>query len=102
MLALPYALDLNDVPVYAIEHGSSDELLQRVRYTLEQFDAEGGSQPRVITLALHPHLVGVPHRAIHLARALDLLMQRDDTLFATSSQIADWFAAAEPPEWSLA
>jgi hypothetical protein len=48
----------------------------------------------VLTLALHPHLIGGPHRSVHLARALDLLLAREDTTFVTARGIADWFIAA--------
>ncbi len=98
MIALPYSLELNDVPVYAVEHGPSDALYHRVVDTLAQFEGELAAQPKVLTLALHPHLIGVPHRAVHLARVLDLLLERDDTIFVTSSRMADWFAGASRPE----
>ena len=96
VIALPYALELNDVPIYAIGNEASCAMLDRVRDTLAQFDSEGLDHPKVLTLALHPHLIGVPHRALHFARILDLLVARDDTIFVTSSQMADWFAAARP------
>ena len=51
--------------------------------------------PRVITLALHPHIIGVPHIAYYYEQALDLLMARDDTVFVTSSIMGDWFVAAD-------
>jgi hypothetical protein len=38
----------------------------------------------------------VPHRAYYLEKALDLLARRTDTVFATSSGIADWYTAADP------
>ena len=40
-------------------------------------------------------MLGVPHRAYYLEKAFDLLMRRRDTVFVTSSQIADWFLAAD-------
>ena len=98
MIALPYSFELNDVPVYAIEHNSSAALYDRVVDTLAQFESEMEAQPKVMTLALHPHLIGVPHRAVHLARILDLLMARDDTVFVTSSTIAEWFSSARQSE----
>lgn len=97
MIALPYSVELNDVPIYAIGHAPSAALYDRVVDTLAQFEAELAQGPRVLTLALHPHLIGVPHRAVHLARTLDLLLARDDTVFVTSTTMADWFAAACPP-----
>ena len=98
MIALPYTVELNDVPIYAIAQLTSEEMLRRVELTLQQFAQELPNQPRVMTLALHPHLIGVPHRAVVLARILDLLQARDDTVFVTSGAIADWFKSVEPPQ----
>ena len=91
MIAMPYTMELNDVPIWVVQGLSSDELLRRLEATLETFDGELAQSPRVLTVGLHPHLVGVPHRASYLAKCLDLLLARDDTVFVTGSEIADWF-----------
>lgn len=96
LMALPYTFELNDVPIYAIQNGSSDEYLKRVEATLAVLERELKNQPRVMTLALHPHIIGVPHVAHYFEAALDLLQARDDTVFLTSSGIGDWYAAADP------
>ena len=101
MIGLPYTFELNDVPVYAIQNGSTDEYLKRVEATLAIFERELKEQPRVMTLALHPHIIGVPHIAHHFEQALDLLMARDDTVFVTSSMIGDWYLDADPYGASL-
>lgn len=95
MVGLPYALELNDVPVHAIQHGSSDELLKRLMATLAIFEREAKHQPRVLTFGLHPHIIGVPHIAWHFEQALDLLIEHPDVTVMTSSQIGDWFVAAD-------
>lgn len=98
MIALPYALELNDVPIYAVQQAQSSAIYDRVVDTLAQFESELNVQPKVLTLALHPHLIGVPHRSIYFAKVLDLLLERDDTVFVTSSKMADWFADVSSPE----
>ena len=95
LVGLPYALELNDVPVYAIRNSSTDELLKRLEATLAVFEREIEHNPRVLTLGLHPHIIGVPHIAYYFERALDLLGQRQDTVFMTSSEIGDWFVEAD-------
>ena len=95
LLSLPYTLELNDSPIYAVERQHSSEMHDRLVDTLAVFERE--LQPRVVTLALHPHLIGVPHRFAYLERMLDLLQARDDTVFVTGRRIADWYAAACPP-----
>ena len=95
MVAMPYTFELNDVPIYGVQHSSTDEIYKRVEATLAVFEREAKSQPRVLTLALHPHQIGVPHVAHHFERCLDLLQARDDVVFMTSSAIGDWFVEAD-------
>ncbi|MDP6952583.1 MAG: polysaccharide deacetylase family protein [Alphaproteobacteria bacterium] len=94
LMAMPYALEVNDSVVYAVEHHAGPEMERRLRETLSCFVAESG--PHVLAIGLHPHLIAVPHRIASLARMLDLLQAHDDVVFMTGSQIADWYAAAEP------
>ncbi len=91
LIAMPYTIELNDVPLYVVQQQDSDEMLRRLEMTLRTLDVECQTHPRVLTIALHPHVMGVPHRADVLARVLDTLMARDDAVFVTGSQIADWF-----------
>ena len=93
LLAVPYTVELNDVPLYAIQQQSSEEMLKRLETTVRVFEA--GDQPKVLTIALHPHVMGVAHRIDVLARCLDLLLARDDTIFVTGSEIADWFVGED-------
>ena len=95
MVALPYTFELNDVPVYAIQQSSSDEILKRLEATLAVFEREAEKQTRVLTLALHPHIIGVPHVAYYFEKALDILLSRDDTVFVTSSEMGEWFIEAD-------
>jgi peptidoglycan/xylan/chitin deacetylase (PgdA/CDA1 family) len=94
LISIPYTLEINDVPLFAIQQHSSDEIHRRFRDTLECFGEEVKKQPRIFTIALHPHIIAVPHRVVHLQRMIDELKCRPDTVFMTGGQIADWFAAA--------
>jgi len=78
-----------------VQGQSSDELLKRLEASLAIFERELETQPRVLTLAMHPHVLGVPHRAYYLEKALDLLAARPDSVFMTSSEIADWFLSVD-------
>lgn len=101
LLCMPYGFELNDSLVYTVERHSSPELLQRVKDTLKTFVPELKAQPRVLTLGLHPHQIGVPHRMPYLAECLKILKKRDDVIFMTGSEIADWYMAADPTPANL-
>lgn len=97
MICMPYAFELNDSLVYTVERQASPDLLARVSDTLATYGPELEHQPRVLSLGLHPHQIGVPHRLPYLAKALRLLKERSDTVFMTGSEIADWYRDVEPP-----
>jgi len=95
MVALPYTFELNDVPIYAVQNGSTDEFLKRVEATLAIYEREIEHNPQIITFGLHPHIIGVPHIAYHFEKVIDLLMARDDVIFVNSSMMGDWFIEAD-------
>lgn len=97
LLSMPYSLEINDSIVYAVEKHASPEMHRRLADTLEFFSRESKAQPRVLTLGLHPHLIGVPHRMVYLEKMLDLLQAHPDTIFMTGRGIADWFVTECPP-----
>ena len=95
LLCLPYTWEINDVPMWAVQGQSSAELLVRLEATLAVLERELEHNPRVLSIGLHPHIAGVPHRVYYVEKALDLLMNRSDTIFVTSGEIADWFVGAD-------
>ena len=95
LLNIPYTLEHSDVLVYSVEKLDGADVLRRLEATLETFDRELDDQPRVLTVPIHPHIIGVPHRFPFLMRMLDLLLARDDVLFTTADGIADWYRAED-------
>jgi hypothetical protein len=92
--AMPYALELNDVLVFAIEKHESAVFFERFRDSVEAMAQELRNQPRVLTLALHPHIIAQPHRMPWLERTLDMLQERQDAVFMTCDAIGDWYKKA--------
>ena len=96
MLAMPYAREINDVIAFTMHRHTADEWMQRFRYSVVTLAAELEENPRVLTIALHPHVAAVPMRFPILLEILDMLMARDDVIFMTGGQIADWYKAQDP------
>jgi peptidoglycan/xylan/chitin deacetylase (PgdA/CDA1 family) len=91
MVAMPYALELNDIPVVAVQHHSSDELLIRVKDTFDRLYQEGEEHVRVMGIAVHPFLSGVPHRIKYFEEALAYIARHEKVKFMTGAQILDWY-----------
>ncbi len=97
LMAMPYSMELNDSVVFAVQNQPAADFATRIMDTIAWFDRpEAAGRTAVLGIGLHPHLIAVPHRLVHLARALEALAARDDVAFLTGSEIADWYAAAEP------
>jgi hypothetical protein len=72
------------------------EIWRRLQGTLAVIEPELGRQARVVTLGLHPHLIGAPHRFFYLEQMLDRLAGDPKAVFMTGVAMADWFQAVSP------
>lgn len=70
ILSVPYPQELNDIPQIVGRKREGDEFADMIVDTFEEMAAESEDRPLVMGIALHPYLVGVPHRTRHLRRAL--------------------------------
>jgi allantoinase len=96
--AMPYAHDLSDAAVIWERHHSAVEYAEAVldAFTVLDREAEhaGG---RILTLPLHPWIIGQPHRIGALERVLAEIRNRPHVWPATAGEILDaWRASAEP------
>jgi allantoinase len=94
ILALPYTLELGDIPIF-LQQGRPGRAFYDI--AVDQFDQlyeEGETYPRLLSIALHPFLIGHPFRARHLDRALQHIRQHSDVWFCTGSEITDWFRSS--------
>jgi allantoinase len=92
LISIPYQMDLNDSVLYA----GSGEGQEFERIACDMFDtlyAEGAEIPRVMNLAIHPYIMGRPHRHKYLERALAHICSHSSVWLATGEEIADWYYA---------
>jgi len=93
LIGVPYTLELNDIVIFALEHHRSDEMHTRLLQSLPVYQAETRHDPRVLPIAVHPYLTGVPHRFGYFRQMLEHLRGLPGVTFMTGSEIADWYAA---------
>jgi peptidoglycan/xylan/chitin deacetylase (PgdA/CDA1 family) len=93
MTALPYTVELNDVVLHAVEKHASDELLQRGVRQLNRLIKEGEGGVRVMSVSLHPYLIGAPHRFDFLETLYEGIAKNSAVQMMTGAQIVDWFHA---------
>src|SRR5690242_7358786 len=68
VVALPYNFEVHDIVLMALQHHPSDMMFAR---GLDQFEClyeESAERAKVMAVACHPYLSGVPHRIRHVER----------------------------------
>ena len=94
ILSVPYPQELNDIPMIVGRKLGGDAFAQMIIDTFDEMLEQSLKQPLVMGIALHPYLVGQPHRLRHLRRALThIAAQRDAIWLTTAGAIADFAAA---------
>ncbi len=87
LYSIPYSIELNDMPHFNTPSIDIEDFYRRIVESFEVLYEEGRQNARVMGIALHPFLIGVPHRIRFLDRALRYIGSHDDVWFATGSEI---------------
>lgn len=94
LYVVPYTVDINDIGLIDRQGTPASVFGQ---YIVDAFDTlyrEGEDQAWVLPIALHPFLIGAPHRVPHLVKALDYIRSHDRVWFARGSEILDAYKMA--------
>lgn len=96
MVSLPYSAELNDIPALLGLHQSTETF---GRMICDQFDVlyeDGATTGRVMSICLHPFLIGHPHRSKYFDAALKHITSRQEVWLARGGEILDWYVRAVP------
>jgi allantoinase len=91
LISVPYSLEINDIPMMIVQHHESPAWVQRCRDHFDRLYAEGARQPRVMAIAVHPYIHGVPHRIKYFEAVYDYIRKKKGVWFTTGEGIADWY-----------
>ena len=86
LFSLPYSMEIND----SIAWRRGQEGAAFARKIRDEFDtlyAEGAQSGKVMNIAVHPFIMGQPHRIGHLASALEYVLGHSGVWCATGSEI---------------
>lgn len=98
LVSVPYTVEINDVVITAVQRLPSDEILRRGRAQFDRLYREGEKTPRVMAIAIHPYLTGVPHRIGALEALYDHILGHEDVAILTGEEILDCYLAETPNE----
>jgi allantoinase len=97
--SIPYPQEVNDIPMVMGRLMDGRAFGELITDHFDEMRRQAARQPLVMGIALHPYIVGQPHRLLHLRKALEHLMRaRDagDVWFTTPGQIYQHMLSIHP------
>jgi peptidoglycan/xylan/chitin deacetylase (PgdA/CDA1 family) len=91
MLSMPYSIEPNGIPVF-LDQGQAPEAFGKM--ICDQFEVlyeDGAKTGRVMSICLHPFLIGHPHRSKYFGQALAHIRSRQEVWVTTGGEINDWY-----------
>ena len=92
LVSVPYSIELNDVPVFS-KYGEGDYFEWICKSQFNQLYREGAESGKVMCIALHPFLIGQPHRVKYLDNVLGYIMSHEGVWQTTADEIAEHYIA---------
>lgn len=98
VVSVPYSLEINDIAMMVVQNHPAGELLQRGRDQFDRLYEESAATMRVMAVAVHPYITGVPHRIRYLEALYEHMRAKPGVVFWTGEKIHDWFRATTKPD----
>jgi len=94
LATLPFSVELNDLPMFTVQHQSSNILEQRARDHFETIYRESEQSARFMSIVAHPFVTGAAHRIGYFEKICAWLSAQPGVVFWTGDQIFDWYQSA--------
>ena len=91
LVSVPYPQQTNDKPAYERMYVSPGEFRDMICRTFDVLYREGADSGRVLPIALHPYISGVPHRIGALDAALEYICRHEGVWCTTGAEIAEFY-----------
>jgi peptidoglycan/xylan/chitin deacetylase (PgdA/CDA1 family) len=93
VVSVPYTLEINDIAMMVIQNHPAEEMLRRGKDQFDRLYQESATSMRVMAIALHPYISGVPHRIRYVEELYSHILRKPGVVHWTGGAIADWFRA---------
>jgi peptidoglycan/xylan/chitin deacetylase (PgdA/CDA1 family) len=98
LMSIPYSLHVNDTTQFFNQKLTAEEFETLIKAQFNYLYQEAKTAPKVMAIALHPYVSGVPQWAGAIDRALEYVSGHKDIWFATGSEISNYFQQQVPNE----
>jgi peptidoglycan/xylan/chitin deacetylase (PgdA/CDA1 family) len=96
LVTLPYNFETHDIATMILQHHESPYWVQKCRDTLDRYLEEGEERTKIMAIALHPYIMGQPHRIRYLEEVYEDIARRDGVVHMNGAEILDWYVGGRP------
>ena len=93
LVAIPYTVELNDIPMYLVQNHPSPEIFQRSKDYFDTLYEESQDGARIMCVSTHPYITGAAHRIRYYNQVFEYIKRHEGVIFMTGSEILDWYKA---------
>lgn len=93
MTSLPYSIEINDIPAILDGKQSPESFGRMIKDQFDVLYEDGAQSGRVMSICLHPFIIGHPFRSKYFDDALKHITSRQEVWVATGSEIIDAYRA---------
>jgi allantoinase len=97
LVSIPYSFDINDKPVFESKNRMAKDFTEMICRQFDVLYEEGAESGRVMAIALHPYIIGLPYRIGALDQALEYICRHAGVWLATGSEIVDHYLSQQRP-----
>ncbi len=94
VVALPYNFEIHDIVMMALQHHPSEVWHTRALDHFNTLYAESAERPKIMAIACHPYLSGVPHRIGHVQQTFAEILAHDGVVAWNGEKILDWYLSS--------
>jgi allantoinase len=91
LVGVPYSREINDAFLFQNQSFDADYLVETCKRQFDVLYEEGAESGRVMCIALHPYLVGQPHRVKYLDEAIAYILRHEGVWATTADEIAEYY-----------
>lgn len=97
-LVVPYSLDVNDTKFFKNQFFTSHDFSDYVEDSFEMMYRSSARNPLMMSIGLHPRIIGRPGRLAGLDRVLDRIAGKPGVWFTGRDAIAEFWATTFAPD----
>ncbi|MBX3539471.1 MAG: polysaccharide deacetylase family protein [Chelatococcus sp.] len=91
LISMPYSMDPNDGRNFREPFIEAADFIASIKDQFDRLYRESEETGLVMTLALHPYVMGQPHRIGYLKKLFDYIFSHEGVWQATGVEITRWF-----------